>query len=152
MAGGDQVVEAIDGDLVARAAEAWIGTPFQHQGSVRGVGADCLGLLRGVWQEILGETLDVPAYSVDWMVDGNRSALFEGLARHLSFSVKPVEPGCVLALKIGRSTQVCHVGVVDHSTKSFIHAYSGRGVIRSPLTPAWRRRIIAQFRFPARRH
>ncbi|MEQ9675505.1 MAG: peptidase, partial [Roseovarius indicus] len=31
---------------------------------------------------------------------------------------------------------------------SFIHAYSGHGVVESPLSAPWRRRIVARFAFP----
>ena len=36
-------------DIVAE-ARAWIGTPYRHQASLKGVGCDCLGLVRGVWR------------------------------------------------------------------------------------------------------
>jgi len=39
---------------VERIARSWIGTPYVHQASVKGVGCDCLGLLRGVWRELVG--------------------------------------------------------------------------------------------------
>jgi len=39
-----------------------------------------------------------------------------------------------------------HVGILAGET--LIHAYSGHGVVESPLTPAWRRRIAGVFRFP----
>lgn len=29
-------------------ARRWLGTPYRHQASVIGAGADCLGLVRGV--------------------------------------------------------------------------------------------------------
>jgi NlpC/P60 family putative phage cell wall peptidase len=32
------------------ATRDWIGTPYQHQASLKGVGCDCLGLVRGVWR------------------------------------------------------------------------------------------------------
>ncbi len=49
---------------IATAARGWIGTPYRHQASLKGVGADCLGLMRGVWREIYGgEPETVPAYS-----------------------------------------------------------------------------------------
>ena len=38
---------------------------------------------------------------------------------------------------------------LGHAT--LIHAYSGHGVVESPLTPAWARRIAGVFRFPDRR-
>ena len=31
-------------------ARAWIGTPYRHQASLKGIGCDCLGLLRGIWR------------------------------------------------------------------------------------------------------
>src|SRR3569833_631271 len=31
-------------------ARSWIGTRYRHQGSMKGVGCDCLGLVRGVWR------------------------------------------------------------------------------------------------------
>ena len=42
------------GETVVRAARGWIGTPYHHQASVKGVGTDCLGLVRGVWRELYG--------------------------------------------------------------------------------------------------
>jgi cell wall-associated NlpC family hydrolase len=36
-------------------ARSWIGTPYQHQASLKGVGCDCLGLLRGVWRAVIGD-------------------------------------------------------------------------------------------------
>jgi cell wall-associated NlpC family hydrolase len=35
-------------------ARSWIGTPYRHQASLKGVGTDCLGLLRGVWRGVIG--------------------------------------------------------------------------------------------------
>ena len=48
-------------------ARRFLGTPYRHQGSRRGVGCDCLGLLRGVWRELQGaEPEDPGPYRVDW--------------------------------------------------------------------------------------
>ena len=47
-------------------ARAWIGTPYRHQGSLKGIGCDCLGLVRGVWRAVAGaEPEAVPAYAPD---------------------------------------------------------------------------------------
>jgi len=43
---------------VIEAARGWLGTPYRHQASVKGVGSDCLGLVRGVWREVMGEEPD----------------------------------------------------------------------------------------------
>ena len=44
---------SINADVLA-IARAWIGTPYRHQGAVKGVGCDCLGLIRGIWRELYG--------------------------------------------------------------------------------------------------
>ena len=45
-------------DAIVAEAHRWIGTPYRHQASLRGVGCDCLGLLRGVWREVMVQELD----------------------------------------------------------------------------------------------
>ena len=48
-------------------ARAWIGTPYRHQASLKGVGCDCLGLVRGVWRAVIGpEPERAPPYAPDW--------------------------------------------------------------------------------------
>jgi len=42
------------GERAVEFARAWIGTPYVHQGSAPGAGADCLGLVRGVWRGLYG--------------------------------------------------------------------------------------------------
>jgi hypothetical protein len=43
-----------------------------------------------------------------------------------------------------------HLGVVAEvgALASFIHAYSGHGVVETALSAPWRRRIVARFEFP----
>ena len=41
-------------DIVAE-TRGWIGTPYRHQASLKGVGCDCLGLVRGVWRACVGD-------------------------------------------------------------------------------------------------
>ena len=54
-------------EAVIHAARSWIGTPYRHGASRRGVGCDCLGLVRGVWREVVGpEPETPPRYAPDW--------------------------------------------------------------------------------------
>ncbi len=70
---------------VVAAARAWIGTPYHHQASVRGVGADCLGLVRGVYREVMGRDPEVaPAYSRDWGETDGLETLLNAAGRHLA--------------------------------------------------------------------
>src|SRR5262249_34925030 len=65
MPGPDAMAYTRD-DIVAE-ARRWIGTPYPHQASVRGIGTDCLGLVRGVWRALHGPEAEVvPAYARDW--------------------------------------------------------------------------------------
>jgi NlpC/P60 family putative phage cell wall peptidase len=148
--------EPADGAEVVARARAWIGTPYRHQASCRGAGTDCLGLLRGLWREMLGEEPEaVPAYTADWSEPAGSEELLMGAERHL-LPVPRAEarPGDVVVLRMRERGVAKHVGVLARSPEGYptlIHAYSGRAVVESPLTPAWSRRIAGVFRFPARR-
>lgn len=52
---------------------------------MRGVGADCLGLVRGVWREVVGEEPEIlPPYSADWAEVGGEETLLEAAGRWLT--------------------------------------------------------------------
>ena len=134
-------------------ARTWIGTPYRHQASVRGAGADCLGLVRGVWRGLYGpEPADLPAYTPDWGEPGGQEVIGAACASHLR-QRPPDEPGAVGDLLLFRMRQGAiakHLGVAafDERGPSFIHAMSGYGVIESPLSAPWARRVVARFVFP----
>lgn len=140
------------GDLVLNAARRWIGTPYVHQSSARGAGCDCLGLLRGVWREVLGaEPEAVPAYSMDWSEPQGEERLWAAAARHLRpKGPKDEAAGDVLLFRMRDRGVAKHLGVQGRvgAEASFVHAYTGHGVIESPLSQPWRRRIVARFEFP----
>ncbi len=89
--------------MTAAVAEAltWIATPYRHQASLKGVGCDCIGLVRGVWRALSGEDVGLPAYTPDWAEVGEREALLEGLAaRFESVELAAAEPGDVLVFRM----------------------------------------------------
>jgi NlpC/P60 family putative phage cell wall peptidase len=61
-------------------------------------------------------------------------------------------PGDVLLFRMREGGVAKHLGLqaVIGPAPSFIHAYSGHGVVESALTPPWARRIVARFAFPER--
>ena len=141
-------------EIVAR-ARAWIGTPYRHQASCRGSGADCLGLVRGVWREVIGREPEAPpSYTPDWSETEGAEALLGAARRHLEpVAVEAAQPGDVLVLRMREGGVAKHVWILARSASgdaTLIHAYSGHAVVESPLTPAWSRRIAAVFRFPGR--
>ena len=72
----------VSADQIVQSAREWIGTPYRHQASVRGAGADCLGLVRGVWRTLYGREPEiVPAYSYDWSEVQGKERLWAAAAR-----------------------------------------------------------------------
>lgn len=133
-------------------ARRWIGTPYHHQASTRGAGADCLGLLRGVWRAVEGAEPEVPPpYTPDWSEPQREEALWSAAQRHLL--PKPVaeaREGDVLLFRMRDGSIAKHLGIVAEAgaAGTFVHAYQGHGVVESALTEPWRRRIVACFAFP----
>lgn len=137
---------------MVHAARGWLGTPYVHQQSAKGAGCDCLGLLRGVWRELYGtEPEAIPAYTRDWSEPQGDERLWRAGNRHLL--PKPAAeaaPGDVLLFRMRTGSVAKHLGLqaANGDGVTFIHAYSGHGVVESPLSLPWRRRIVARFEFP----
>lgn len=140
----------VTGERVAELARGWIGTPYRHQASAKGAGADCLGLLRGVWREVYGaEPEAVPAYTPDWSEPQGEERLWAAALRHLLVQHE-VTVGDLLLFRMRAGGVAKHLGIAGRigPTPTFIHAYTGHGVVESPLSDPWQRRIVARFAFP----
>lgn len=134
---------------------SWIGTPYRHQASLKGVGCDCLGLLRGVWRAVLGpEPEDAPPYAASWAESAKSGTdpLVEAARRHLV----PVEealaqyrphPGDVLLFAFRAHLTPKHCAIAT-GPDAMVHAHDGAAVAEVALTPWWRRHLAAAFRFP----
>jgi NlpC/P60 family putative phage cell wall peptidase len=143
-------VTAADPERVIAAARHWLGTPYHDQASVRGVGCDCLGLVRGVWRGLYGpEPMAIPPYGSDWGEIGTREPLAEA-ARAVMLERPPTEfaPGALILFRMRTGAVAKHCGIVTSSDR-FIHAYERSGVVEAPLDASWRRRIAFAFLFPS---
>ncbi|MFD1912129.1 peptidase [Halodurantibacterium flavum] len=132
-------------------ARVWIGTPYRHQASLRGAGADCLGLFRGVWRALYGpEPEPVPPYAADWAEPGRTEMLIAALDRHMMRRAGPGGAGDLLVFRMREGGIAKHLGIAGEigAGASFVHAYSGHGVVESPLSAPWARRIVARYVFP----
>lgn len=142
-------------ERVVEVARRWIGTPYVHQASCRSVGTDCLGLIRGVWRELLGgEPGALPAYSPDWGEDAGAEYVLEAAHRHLvPLPVGARVPGSVLVFRMQRAAVAKHLGILGTGGPglTLIHAYSGRAVVEHAFGEAWARRVAGAFAFPAPR-
>lgn len=136
---------------VVRAARGWLGTPYRHQAAAKGAGADCLGLVRGVWREVCGaEPAPVPAYTMDWSEPQGEERLWAAARFYLVEKFGPARPGDVLLFRMRAGSVAKHLGILAEvgAVPRFVHAYAGRGVVESPLSAPWARRVVARFEFP----
>ena len=138
--------------VVARAAHAWIGTPYLHRASLRGVGADCLGLVLGVWRDIGGAIdFDIPHYAPGWREPCKDEVLWEQAKALLGPAEREIAVGDIALLRMREGAVARHLGIISGTWREprLIHAYSGRGVVESIIGKPLRRRFVARFRFPA---
>jgi NlpC/P60 family putative phage cell wall peptidase len=130
-------------------ARAWIGTPYMHQASLKGVGCDCLGLLRGVWRALHDmEPEPLPAYAADWAEANGEERLAAAARRHLiEIDSSEAAPGDVLLFRWRPHLPAKHAAIVSGDDR-MIHAYDGAAVAEVYFAPFWRRRVAFAFRFP----
>lgn len=135
-------------DIVA-VARSWIGTPYHHQASAKGIGTDCLGLVRGVYRELYGvEAEQPPAYSSDWAEALGTETLLEAASRHLvAKSREQAEPGDIVVFRMRCEARAKHVAVITGG-EQMVHAAEAIGTREVALTTWWRRRIAGVFAFP----
>ncbi len=116
-----------------------------------GQGCDCLGL----WREVVGDEPEVvPSYTADWSETGHEERLWAAVMRNMTeVAIDTGKGGQVVLFRMRAGHVAKHLGVLAGTDAGFatvIHAYSGRGVVETPMNGAWTRRIVAQFKFPER--
>ncbi|MBN8963306.1 MAG: C40 family peptidase [Rhizobiales bacterium] len=136
-------------DALVTEARAWIGTPYRHQASVKGIGCDCLGLVRGVWRACIGDEPELPPpYAADWAEARGEEALADAALRHLRpVAVDRFKVGDVLLFRWRAGYVAKHVAIAARDG-TMIHAHDGAAVCEVALAPWWRRRLAYAFAFP----
>jgi NlpC/P60 family putative phage cell wall peptidase len=139
-------------DLAGRVvvtAKSWLGTPYRHQASLKLIGADCLGLIRGVYREIYAlEPETPPPYGSSWAEIGSAETLAEAARRHLEeIELRELSAGDVAMFRWRPGTIAKHAAIMSSAT-TMIHAQSGVSVCEISLSAWWRRRLAFAFRFP----
>lgn len=160
-------------EAIVEAARGWLGTPYHHQASVKGVGSDCLGLIRGIWRELYGpEPEAMPSYTPDWGSATGAETLLAAACRHLVKldDVSTASPGDVLVFRMRDEGMAKHAGIIvalpatsdalprgalheregllERDGATMVHAQEGLGVVEIELGRWWRRRTAAAFQFP----
>ena len=126
-------------DIVA-VARGWLGTKFHHQGRVKGVGVDCIGLLVGVVRELGVNVED----RTDYGRQPHNGELEKALLDHLTPC--QMKAGAVALFRISKEPQ--HVGIITEYNNGFglIHAYAqARKVVEHNLDNWWNERLTQCF-------
>ncbi|WP_421863744.1 NlpC/P60 family protein [Parvibaculum sp.] len=139
------------GEIVA-AARSWIGTPYRHQASMMGAGTDCLGLVRGVWREVVGpEPETPPAYTATWAEapGGNaEETMAQAARRHMKeIGCGAAGAGDVMLFRMRANGPAKHAAILSGDNR-MIHAWSDRAVVETVMGRWWRARAAYAFRFP----
>jgi NlpC/P60 family putative phage cell wall peptidase len=138
-----------DAARIIMEARQWLGTPYRHQASLKGVGCDCLGLVRGVWRALYGEEPEVPEpYQKGWAEPPGEERLYDAARRHMNgLSLDEWRAGDVLLFRWRAHWPAKHIAIAT-GADAIIHAYEGASVTESAIGP-WRQKIAYAFRFPA---
>ena len=143
------MTHAVTREAIVAEARDWIGTRYRHQASLKGIGCDCLGLVRGVWRHCIGDEPEAPPpYAPDWAEARGDEALATAGQRHLvAVTLDVFTAGDVLLFRWRDGCVAKHAAIASGDGK-MIHAHDGAVVCEVALAPWWRRRLAFAFRFP----
>lgn len=136
-------------------ARLWVGTPYRHNASLKGVGADCLGLLRGIYFALYSVRPSVPPYTPDWAETPDGQGIFqEPLLKAAKVYLQEIDKGQaqagdVVLFRLFQNGPIKHCAILTSET-TMIHAYSQHEVCESHLGHWWKRRITHGFSFKPR--
>jgi NlpC/P60 family putative phage cell wall peptidase len=127
----------------------WVGTPYHHNASIRGVGADCSGLVRGVWRELSG--LDLRSehpYEPNWHLrSGVGELLLDGLNKHfVKLESQLLKGGDIVCILFRQDYPCNHCGIMMGGRR-MLHVVRGGPACIIDLTDWWSEKIVCGFRF-----
>lgn len=128
---------------IVQEAKTWIGTPFKHQGRVKGLGVDCVGLIIGVAHAFKLTDFDYRNYS--HTPDG--FLMQQLLAEHLKIiSIQEAKHGDIVLMRFEAQPQ--HLAIL--SDYGMIHAYAQvRRCVEHRMDQLWQSRIVGAYAYPS---
>lgn len=130
---------------VEAVANTWLGTPYVHGGSLRGIGVDCVHLVEEVLRGAgLLPAVDCGAYPRDWFVHRDDERLLAGVRERCDPVEGEWQAGDILLFRFGRCQ--AHAGVYLGDGK-MIHCTREDGVtISFPESARWYDRLCGAWR------
>jgi NlpC/P60 family putative phage cell wall peptidase len=118
---------------VVQEARSWLGTPYHHQGRVKGAGVDCAMLLIEVFRTCgLIPDIDPKPYPPDWHLHRDEER-YLGWVKRYARPVDVPQPGDIALFQFGRC--VSHGAIVDE-WPAVVHSYLRDGCILADATEA----------------
>jgi NlpC/P60 family putative phage cell wall peptidase len=138
-------------EQIAAEARSWVGTPWHHQASLRGIGADCIGLVVGVAAAC--GVKEAAIYRSDPLSRGyGREPVPEmllGLADKFldRIAIESARLGDVLLFNVRQVPM--HFGIISREAPRYIvHSYiTVDKVAENRLDVVWARRVTRAYRF-----
>lgn len=130
-------------ELMFTRALEWIGTPFRHQGRIKGESVDCAGLLIGVQREVFGTDWDFTSYREIATTDEARVWL-----EHFCDQVlDQAEAGDLMLFeRYYRGAALPHMAIYGEGNLMVMaSAQSGKVQVVS-LDPKWVKRLVGVYR------
>lgn len=140
------------GTDVVDIAREWIGTPYHHQQSLKGIGCDCLGLLRGVWRTYYqsDDPQTMPNYSPSWTDHRSDDPLVRAAEKFLLPATKgDLQGGEVVLFRLTSGVAAKHCAILT-ADNTMIHAYTRHGVVEAHYSEFWRKKAVKILRFKDR--
>lgn len=112
--------------VVLAEARSWLGTPYHHQGRIKGAGVDCAMILVDIYHTCgLIPDIDPKPYPRDWHFHRDEER-YLGWVKQYAHEVAVPKPGDVALFQFGRC--ISH-GAVVVAWPEIIHSYIGEGVV-----------------------
>ena len=133
---------------IVKEAKSWLGTKLQHQACLKNVACDCVGLIKGIYQELTGIKVEITTnYPAAWYLFKKEEWLYKEAKEHLiEIDIQQIRPGDILVFGFYKHP-ASHVGILTEQS-TFIHSYQDIGqVIETSLDEPWQNRLRYAFSF-----
>lgn len=127
-------------------ARSWAGTPFKHQGRIKHIGCDCIGLIAGVFSILNLRIRDkkVSEFDIKNYSRIPRNNLLRNTLDKIFPETEEIKEGNLFLMRFLKEPQ--HVGFIskaDGDNISIIHSYQqSKGVVEHNLSKNCKRRLV----------
>lgn len=133
---------------VVTIAREWINTPWRHQASLKGVGVDCGGLIRGVGVEAGLMAIEGLMKFRGYGRQPHEGMMEEACDAVMDRASMAHELADVLLMRFGTGDPQHLAIVVGVNPVYIVHAYAqARKVVEHRLDAVWESRIVRCYRF-----